>query len=47
VDAGKFNPHCKEYEGYLDPGGPGRGKTSGDLQHDYGCQQGYIPKSQC
>ncbi len=45
--AGKFDPSCPEYQGYLDPGGPGRGPTSGDLQHQYGCQQGYIPRSQC
>jgi len=45
--AGKFDPSCPEYQGYLDPGGPGRGPTSGDLQHQNGCQQGYIPRSQC
>jgi hypothetical protein len=45
--AGKFDPSCPEYQGYLDPGGPGRGPTSGDIQHQYGCQQGYIPASQC
>jgi hypothetical protein len=47
MTAGKFNPKCAEYQGYLDPGGPGRGKTSGEIQQQYGCQQGYIPKSQC
>ncbi|ATY11621.1 hypothetical protein CU254_15000 [Amycolatopsis sp. AA4] len=47
VTAGKFNPRCKEYQGYLDPGGPGRPKTSGEIQHDYLCQQGQLPKSEC
>jgi hypothetical protein len=47
VIAEKFNPKCPEYQGYLDPGGAGRSKTSGDIQREYGCQQGYIPKSQC
>ncbi|WP_157358622.1 hypothetical protein [Amycolatopsis sp. ATCC 39116] len=47
VNAGRFNPKCPEYQGYLDPGGPGRGKTSGDLQREYACEQGYLPKSEC
>lgn len=47
VDAGKFNPRCKEYQGYLDPGGPGRPKTSGEIQREWACQQGYLPKSEC
>ncbi|WP_370944636.1 hypothetical protein AB5J62_36710 [Amycolatopsis sp. cg5] len=47
VTSGKVNPACLEYQGYLDPGGPGRGPTSGELQHQYGCEQGYIPKSEC
>lgn len=47
VDAGKFNPQCPEYQGYLDPGGPGRGDTSGDLQREYACEQGYLPESEC
>ncbi|PKV96136.1 hypothetical protein ATK30_7072 [Amycolatopsis echigonensis] len=47
VDAGKFNPRCKEYQGYLDPGGSGRPKTSGEIQHEYLCQQGYLPPAEC
>lgn len=48
VDAGRFNPACAEYQGYLDPGrAGGRPANSGDLQHDWGCQQGYIPESEC
>jgi hypothetical protein len=47
MKAKKFNPACAEYQGYLDPGGPGRGKTSGEIQQEYGCKQGYIPKSEC
>ncbi len=45
--ASKFNPSCPEYQGYLDPGGPGRGPTSGEIQHQNGCKAGYIPASQC
>jgi hypothetical protein len=46
--AARFNPACGEYQGYLDPGrSAGRGPTSGEIQHAYGCAQGYIPKSQC
>lgn len=37
--AGRFNPSCPEYQGYLDPGGPGRGPTSGDIQSQYAKQQ--------
>ncbi len=48
MQAGKFNPSCAEYQGYLDPGtSAGRGPTSGELQQQYGCAQGYIPKAQC
>jgi hypothetical protein len=48
VSRGVFNPACSEYEGYLDPGrAAGRQPSSSDLQHDDGCQKGYIPKSQC
>lgn len=48
VNAGTFNPACSEYQGYLDPGREsGRQPNSGDIQHDWGCQQGYIPKSEC
>ncbi|MGH3632311.1 MAG: hypothetical protein ACRDRL_33350 [Sciscionella sp.] len=45
---GKFDPSCAEYQGYLDPGTrAGRAPNSGDIHHQYGCKQGYIPKSQC
>ena len=48
VAAGTYDPSCSEYQGYLDPGGAaGRAKTSGESQQEYGCQQGYIPKSEC
>lgn len=45
--AGAFNPSCAEYQGYLDPGGPGRAPTSGELQTQFGCQQGYITGPVC
>ena len=33
--AGKFNPSCKEYQGYLDPGSSAdRGKSSGEIQSE-------------
>lgn len=36
VAAGKFDPSCSEYQGYLDPGrAGGRGPSSGDLQSEY------------
>ena len=48
VTAGKFNPSCKEYQGYLDPGtAGGRSPTSGELQLQYLCQTGQVPKSEC
>ncbi|MET7989867.1 hypothetical protein ABZU76_03050 [Amycolatopsis sp. NPDC005232] len=47
VNARKFNPSCKEYQGYLDPGGPGRGKTSGETQREWLCEQGQLPKNEC
>jgi hypothetical protein len=48
VARGVFNAACSEYQGYLDPGrAAGRAPSSGDLQHDDGCQKGYIPKSEC
>jgi hypothetical protein len=48
VARGVFNPACSEYQGYLDPGrAAGRAPSSGDLQHDDGCQKGYIPQSEC
>lgn len=48
VSAGQFDPSCAEYQGYLDPGTvAGRAPTSGEEQHAWGCQQGYIPESEC
>src|SRR5699024_3345249 len=48
VESGQFNPQCEEYQGYLDPGTiAGRGPTSGEIQRQYGCEQGYIPESEC
>ncbi|MCD2187788.1 hypothetical protein [Actinomycetospora soli] len=48
VARGVFNPACAEYQGYLDPGrAAGRQPSSGDLQTEYGCEKGYIPKSEC
>lgn len=48
VDAGRFDASCAEYQGYLDPGrAAGRGPSSGDLQFEYGCEQGYIPEDEC
>ncbi len=48
VTAGVFNPSCSEYQGYLDPGrAGGRAPSSGDLQTEWGCEQGYIPADEC
>jgi hypothetical protein len=48
VTAGKFNPACKEYQGYLDPGtAGGRAPTSGEIQLQYLCETGQVPKSDC
>ncbi|MBB3663731.1 MULTISPECIES: hypothetical protein [Prauserella salsuginis group] len=47
VEAGEFNPDCKEYQGHLDPGGRGRGDTAGEAQLEYACEQGYVPKEKC
>lgn len=47
LEAGEFNPDCKEYQGYLDPGGRGRDDTAGEAQLEYACEQGYIPKEKC
>ncbi|KID32061.1 hypothetical protein HQ32_00945 [Prauserella sp. Am3] len=47
LDKGEFNPDCKEYQGYLDPGGAGREDTAGEAQLEYACEQGYIPKEKC
>jgi len=46
--AGKFDPSCREYQGYLDPGqAGGRQPNSAQDQTQYGCEKGYIPKDQC
>ncbi|GAA1197399.1 hypothetical protein [Prauserella alba] len=47
LEAGEFNPDCKEYQGHLDPGGRGRGDTAGEAQLEYACEQGYVPKEKC
>ncbi|MFC4948584.1 hypothetical protein [Pseudonocardia sp. GCM10023141] len=45
---GRFDPGCAEYQGYLDPGtAGGRAPTSGEIQQENGCKQGYIPADQC
>jgi hypothetical protein len=46
--AGRFDPSCSDYQGYLDPGTvAGREPTSGEIQAQYACEQGLIPRSQC
>ena len=47
--AGRFDPTCPEYQGYLDPGSrAGRGPTSGEVQTRWwNCKEGLLPKSQC
>lgn len=48
VGASVFNPACTEYQGHLDPGTRGgRAPSSGELQTQYGCEQGYITGAQC
>lgn len=47
LEAGEFNPDCKEYQGHLDPGGRGRDDTAGEAQLEYACEQGYIPEEKC
>lgn len=48
VAEGHYDSACQEYQGYLDPGtAAGRGPTSGELQQQWGCQQGYISKDEC
>ncbi len=38
--AGKFDPSCPEYQGYLDPGeSAGRAPSSGDIQRQYAKEQ--------
>ena len=45
---GRVQPSCSEYQGYLDPGrAGGRAPSSGDLQTEWGCEQGYIPADEC
>ncbi|MFP5068503.1 hypothetical protein ACLFMI_02385 [Pseudonocardia nantongensis] len=46
--AGQFDSSCSAYQGYLDPGtSAGRAPTSGEIQMQYACQQGLVPKSDC
>ncbi|MEQ3551808.1 hypothetical protein WIS52_15145 [Pseudonocardia nematodicida] len=46
--AGKFDPSCSAYQGYLDPGtAAGRAPTSGEIQMQYACEQGLVPESDC
>ena len=46
--AGQFDPSCAAYQGYLDPGTlPGRAPTSGEIQMQYACEQGLVPRSDC
>ncbi|WP_075294925.1 MULTISPECIES: hypothetical protein [unclassified Pseudonocardia] len=48
IAAGKFDPSCSAYQGYLDPGTlAGRAPTSGEIQMQYACEQGLVPKSDC
>ncbi|OLT46604.1 hypothetical protein BJF85_16340 [Saccharomonospora sp. CUA-673] len=47
LEQGEFNADCKEYQGYLDPGGAGRDDTAGEAQLEYACEHGYIPEEQC
>ncbi|WP_339122680.1 hypothetical protein [Pseudonocardia sp. D17] len=48
VAAGRFDPSCAEYQGYLDPGTrAGRGPTSGDVQLQNLCRTGQAPASDC
>ncbi|MBW0101602.1 hypothetical protein [Pseudonocardia sp. KRD291] len=46
--AGRFDPSCSDYQGYLDPGtSAGRAPTSGETQMQYACEQGLVPESDC
>ncbi|MEJ2886226.1 hypothetical protein [Actinomycetospora aeridis] len=48
VTAGRFDASCDEYQGYLDPGtSAGRAPSSGEIQTQWGCEQGYIPEDEC
>ncbi|MCO7193321.1 hypothetical protein [Pseudonocardia sp. McavD-2-B] len=46
--AGRFDPSCPAYQGYLDPGSSaGRAPTSGETQLQFLCQKGLVPRSEC
>lgn len=46
--AGRFDPSCSGYQGYLDPGtSAGRAPTSGETQMQYLCERGLAPRSDC
>jgi hypothetical protein len=46
--AGRFDPSCPDYQGYLDPGTKaGRAPTSGEMQMMYLCKEGRVPRSEC
>lgn len=46
--AGRFDPSCAAYQGYLDPGTlAGRAPTSGEIQMQFACEQGLVPRSDC
>jgi hypothetical protein len=46
--AGRFDPSCSAYQGYLDPGtSAGRAPTSGETQMQYLCERGLVPRSDC
>ena len=46
--AGRFDPSCSAYQGYLDPGtSAGRAPTSGEIQMQFACEQGRVPRSDC
>lgn len=48
MQAGRFDPSCDEYQGYLDPGtAAGRAPTSGETQMQWACEQGLVPQSEC
>lgn len=46
--AGRFDPSCSAYQGYLDPGtSAGRAPTSGETQMQYLCERGLAPRGDC
>ncbi|GAA1864883.1 hypothetical protein GCM10009772_45540 [Pseudonocardia alni subsp. carboxydivorans] len=46
--AGRFDPSCSAYQGYLDPGtSAGRAPTSGETQMQYLCERGLTPRDDC